>query len=284
MDAHPLDEACHATAAWLARHGACAPSALLLLGTGCGILPTRLENAGRAPLSRSAPRPWSEALLHWGEFNGLALWMLDDAPLEPEVGDPAWAHGFPVWLAAAAGASALVHTSAGVSLANERGEALPPGAIALVSDHLNLSGSSPLVGLAASQLGPMFPDQSHAHDAKLRRSALATCRKLGLDAREAVAACTLGPTLDTPAERRFFARAGADVAVSELAAPLLAAAHAGLGTLALVVVAARGEESLDLARTTALAHAVAPALDDLLWELAAQVQREVRARLDEELA
>jgi purine-nucleoside phosphorylase len=167
-----------------------------------------------------------------------------------------------------------VHSSAGASLTNE----LEPGSLALLSDHLNLSGRTPLLGLASSGLGPLFPDVSGLHHAELRARALAICRDLGLPAREAVAACTCGPSLETPAERRFFARAGADVAVQGLEGPLLAAAHAGLATLAIVCVTDGGEGAVDLASIVAAAERMAPGLDDLLFRVAPEIARAAEGR------
>ncbi len=286
MRESPLDAACQSAREALVAHGVPAPDAIFLLGTGVGILPGRLKAGGRMPLARAkgAPRIWGEALLHWGDFHGLSVWLLDDAPLELEPSDPTWARPFPIWLAAASGASAMIHTSAGTALDVEGEKMLEPGSLALVTDHVNLSGGTPLIGLAESHLGPMFPDQTRLHDSFLRRSALQACTKLGIEAREAIVACTVGPTLDTPAERRFFARVGAHVAVQDLAPTLIAAAHAGLGTLEISVITARASDAVDVAQIAAVSQAIAPALDDLLWQLAADVQREVRARLDEDLA
>ncbi|MCE9594838.1 MAG: hypothetical protein K8S98_11665 [Planctomycetes bacterium] len=262
-----------------------APEALFWPATGTGILPGRLVRGGKLPLDRvdGVPRAWRDAVLAWGDFHGLAVWMLEDAPLEAEAGEPVWMRSFPVWLAAASGASALVHASAGVALERD-GRELAVGSLAFFTDHINLSGASPLGGLGESRLGPMFPDQTRVHDPHLRRAALAAAERLGVSAAEAIVACTAGPTLDTPAERRFFARAGADVAVQDLAGPLLAAAHAGLGTLGVGVIVARERDDVDVARIASLCQAVAPALDDLFWQLAADVQKEIRARLDEDLA
>jgi len=118
----------------------------------------------------------------------------------------------------------------------------------------------------------------------LRRMAQTMCARLGLSAREAVAACTLGPALDTPAERRWFSSAGADVAVQRLAAPLIAAAHAGLGVLGLVAVTNAGDGPVDIGRIAATSSAVAPALDDLLWSLAEEVQRSAPSELERDEA
>ena len=278
---NPLDRAAESARAALSGAGALQPCALLLLATGTGQLPGRLERTGRAPLSRIAgvPACWADCVLHWGELRGLPVWMLEDAARETAPSDPAWHAGFPVWLAAAAGASTLIHTSAGAALA--RGDAPAVGTLALARDHVNLSGATPLLALGESRLGPLFPDQTRLHDGALRRSALDSAAELGLAAREVVVACSLGPALETPAERAHFARAGADVAVQRLATPLLAAAHAGLGVLAIVVVVQDAQASLDLARITAASRALAPALDDLLWEVAAGAQAQARAQLGE---
>ncbi len=283
MDASSFDDTVFAAAAALRERGATAPHALLFLGSGVGILPGRLENGGRIPLEVAAdlPRAWHGALLHHGDFHGLPVWMLEDAPSDPLPEDPPWAAAFPIWLAAASGASSLIHTTAGAALEVE-GKALPLGSLALVSDHLNLSGATPLAGLGDTRLGPLFPDQTTLHDRFLRETALGICEKQGLAGVEAVAACTTGPALETPAERRWFASAGAAVSSQHLATPLLAAAHAGLGTLAIVLVTSTGDTPIDVARVAAVSNELAPALDDLLWDLAAEVQERALCDLERE--
>jgi purine-nucleoside phosphorylase len=280
MERSSFDEAVFDAAGELRERGVIAPHALMHLGTGLGVLPGRLEDGRRIPLDRAegVPAAWSGALLHYGHFNGLPVWMLEDAPGDPDPGDPPWAEAFPIWLAAAAGASTLVHSSAGSAL--DRGkDSVELGSIALLADHLNLSGTTPLVGLGETRLGPMFPDQTQLHDERLRSVALRLCKRLGLAGTEVVGACTPGPALETPAERRWFARAGAHVSVQRLAPTLLAAAHAGLGTLAIVLVVSEGDEAIDIARVSAVASELAPALDDLLWELSGTVQADALADL-----
>lgn len=277
-------------AAGLAERGVPQPEALFLLGCGVGVLPGRLEHAGRTPLAGldGVPDAWADALLHYGVFNGLSVWMIEDAPRTPSEEDPLWVGAFPVWLAAAAGAATLVHTSAGNALPrlpqpeqDEPREPLSVGTIALVSDHVNLSGDSPLVGVGESRLGPLFPDQTRVHDAALRKSALQTAERLGLASVEAIVACVQGPSLETPAERRWFAAAGCDVSVQRLATPLIGAAHAGLGTLSLVLVANDSEGPIDIAEVVAVAARLAPSVDDLLWELAADVRAQAQAVLED---
>jgi purine-nucleoside phosphorylase len=199
---------------------------------------------------------------------------MEDAPGPPEhgshqpFGEEPWVRGYPCWLAAAAGAPVCVHASAGLALARARHKPIAEGSLALVSDHINMSGRTPLIGLGDSKLGPLFPDQSRLHLESLRKTALKRAKKLGVPAVEAVAACTSGPAVETPAERAFWAKAGADVAVQGLAVPMLACAHAGLAVLAVVCVTDGGEGIADVGAIVRRADAMAPALEDLVVALA----------------
>jgi len=287
-----LDTAVLSAQADLNARGVLQPTALFLTGTGLGILPTRLSDGMRVPLEKleGVPHCWRDQVLHYGHFNGLPVWMIEDAPDEAREGDSPWFEGFPVWLAAASGASTLVHTSAGHGLPTDvtgltsSEDAPRVGDLVLASDHLNLSGATPLLGLTESRLGPMFPDQSLLHDSPLREVALSLCERIGLSGRVGVVACTVGPTIDTPSERRWFARAGALVSVQRLGVPLIAAAHAGLGVLSIVVVTAQGDEPVDIGQIAATSNAIAPAIDDLLWKLAAEVQKTQPSALERDEA
>jgi purine-nucleoside phosphorylase len=248
------------------------PQTLLLLGTGVGLLPERLHRPTSVALEKieGVPAPWRGARLWSGTLGGHRVWICEDPAGEPRgapIGD-AWERAFPVWLAAVAGARLLVHASAGSALAGESGKAaLGVGSFALVSDHINLSGATPLLGLGESTLGPLFPDVSRLHHGGLRRAARKRAAKAGIGAADAVVACTAGPSVETAAEKRFYSRAGADVAVQGLAAPLLAAAHAGLSALAIVAIADRGAGPTRLRDVVAAAGAAEAALEDLVLAL-----------------
>jgi purine-nucleoside phosphorylase len=246
------------------------PRVLFLLGTGVGFLPGRLRNALVVELGELCGEcePWNSQVMHAGQLGTLPVWLLEDVSDEPLLDEPAspWVRAMPVWLAAAAGALACVHTSAGSAL----GE--PPDAprlpcLAVLRDHLNFSGSTPLLGLGPSRLGPLFPDLSQLHHAGLRAAALERAEALGIPMVEAIAACTLGPALETPAERVMLARLGASVSVPNLAAPLLAAGHAGLAMLAIVAMTDAPTGPTDVKSVVSAASALAPALEDLLFAL-----------------
>jgi len=279
-----LDDTVRRACARLDDAGVMPPDVLFLLATGASALAEHLEDGHEVELGEfeELPFPWRGALLFSGRLGGLRAWALDDVGGDPDApsGEPAWSAGLPVWLAAASGAEVLVHASAGTALAHTPPRAV--GSYALVRDHLNLSGASPLTGLGESRLGPLFPDQSRVHHVGLRRAATGIADRLRLSTFEAVAACTAGPALETPAERAMLARLGADVVVQSLASPLIASAHAGLATLAIVAVsdvasddraAPGGARPTDVAELVQRACDAEPELERLLLELVTDLQR-----------
>ena len=268
-----LDETVFPLRERLRHAGVPDPSVLFLMGTGVGFLPGRLVDAQEVELGELCGEcePWSAQILRAGRLGPLSAWFLDDVSGEPLHDEPTspWMRALPVWLAAAAGAQLLVHTSAGSALsarADGRAPLVAPGLVAL-SDHVNFSGATPLLGLGESKLGPLFPDLTRLHHAGLRAAALARAAALGIPLSEAIAACTLGPALETAAERVMLARLGADVSVANLATPLLAAGHAGLAVLALVAVTDADEGAADVRRVLEAAGRLQPALEDLVLAL-----------------
>ncbi len=283
-----LDETVFAVRERLRSAGVPAPEVLFLMATGVGFLPSHLCESTELELGEVAGdcEPWSAQMLHAGTLGALPVWCLDDVsgePLEEEPSTP-WLRVLPLWLAAASGAQVCVHTSAGSALPALEGlrTSAPVHGLGLVRDHLNCSGGTPLLGLAGSRLGPLFPDLTRLHHLGLRRAALARAERLGISAAEVVAACTSGPALETPAERAMLAHLGAEVAVQSLAPPLLAAAHAGLAVLSIVAVTDAEEGPAEVAPLMESARALQPALEDLLLALGPDLAAAARALSSEE--
>ncbi len=94
----------------------------------------------------------------------------------------------------------------GLILTNAAGTlntAFPPGTWMMLSDHLNLTGTTPLEGAA-------FVDMSVAYDADWRALFHKGARKLGMPLHEGVYAGLRGPQYETPAEVRMVRGLGAD--------------------------------------------------------------------------
>jgi purine-nucleoside phosphorylase len=149
--------------------------------------------------------------------------------------------------------------------------AFRPGQLVLVSDHLNLQGTSPLVGPNDDELGPRFPDLSDAYDPQLRAAAHAAASGLGIDLAEGVYAAWLGPQFETPAEIRFLRVAGADLVGMSTVPEVIAARHQGIRCLAVSVVTnmAAGvvDQKIDHEAVLEVGAQAAGALTSLLREL-----------------
>jgi purine-nucleoside phosphorylase len=139
---------------------------------------------------------------------------------------------FPVRLAAQLGARVLVLTNASGALRAEQ----RPGELALVRDHLNLTGLNPLRGQLPPEWGPRFPDLSAAYDPRLAELARRLAGEQGVEVHDAVYAGLLGPSYETPAEVRMLRSLGGDVAGMSTVLEVIAARHMGVACLCLSLV------------------------------------------------
>jgi purine-nucleoside phosphorylase len=92
-------------------------------------------------------------------------------------------------------------------LTNAAGSARPdffPGKWMMMSDHLNLTGTSPLLG------APDFIDMTSAYSPPLRDIFRKAANKANVVLHEGVYAGLLGPQYETPAEVRMLQKLGAD--------------------------------------------------------------------------
>ena len=103
----------------------------------------------------------------------------------------------------ALGVGDLVLTNAAGSLREEQ----PPGAVMLIADHINFSGTNPLIGEKSDD---RFVGLTSAYDPTLRAAALAAADKEGITLHEGVYMWFSGPTFETPAEIRAARTLGAD--------------------------------------------------------------------------
>lgn len=127
----------------------------------------------------------------------------------------------PVRSAVAAGAHTVVLTNAAGGLRPE----FQPGQPVLISDHLNLTGRSPLVGAH-------FVDLVDAWRPELR----ALARKVDPTLAEGVYAGVAGPQYETPAEVRMLQMQGADLVGMSTVHEAIAATAAGARVLGVSLV------------------------------------------------
>jgi purine-nucleoside phosphorylase len=228
-----LDEA---AAAVRARGGA-APAVGLVLGSGLGGFAQELGDRRTLPYAKipNFPSP-SGVVGHAGE---LVLGLVGKTPVVVLSGRVHFYEGrhmsevaFPVRMLVRLGVQAVILTNAAGGI--RRG--LKPGDLMLLSDHVNFFGTNPLLGHNAEELGPRFPDMSAVYDRRLRRVARETARRLKIPLKEGVYLGTHGPSYETPAEIRAFARLGADAVGMSTVPEAIALRHAGVRVMGISTI------------------------------------------------
>ena len=159
---------------------------------------------------------------------------------------------FFVRVAAAFGIQDLVLTSA-VGGINRRFKA---GDLMVVRDHINLMGTNPLRGPAPPGMD-RFVDLTRAYDDVLSRLLLQAARGLRLRAGPGVYLAVSGPSYETPAEIRAFARLGADAVGMSVVPEVIVGRQAGLAIAAVSLIAnlAAGRNQRPLSHADVLASA-----------------------------
>jgi purine-nucleoside phosphorylase len=129
----------------------------------------------------------------------------------------------PMRLYGALGVKAVLHTNAAGAL----NPAHAVGALMVIADHLNFTGTNPLLGANIAP-GPRFPDMSAAYDPALRAQLHGAAKAIGQSLREGIYIGVLGPSYETPAEIRAFRAWGADAVGMSTVPEVIVARHAGL--------------------------------------------------------
>jgi purine-nucleoside phosphorylase len=170
-------------------------------------------------------------------------------------------HG--VRTAVAAGCRVVVLTNAAGGISG-----YPVGQPVLLSDHLNLTGRSPLAGPPPPEGYPgRFADLTETYSQRLRGLALEVDPELPAG----VYAGLPGPHYETPAEIRMLQKAGADLVGMSTVLEAIAARHLGAEVLGISLVtnpaAGLGDGQLDHADVVAAGQAAAGRMGDLLAAL-----------------
>ncbi len=116
-------------------------------------------------------------------------------------------------------------------------QALKPGDLCVVNDHMNFMGRNPLRAFHEEEFGEMFPDLVDAYTPALRKIALRECKRLGLRAKEGVYTAAGGPSYETAAEIRAFSKLGGDIVGMSVVPEVVVARQMGLKILAISWIA-----------------------------------------------
>jgi xanthosine phosphorylase len=244
------------------------PRLAIVLGSGLGGLADKLENAVSISYAELPGFPTPSIEGHAGR---LVVGRIDGVPvacLQGRVhvyegqGTPPLATM--IRTLAACGTKLLVLTNASGAI----DPAIRPGAIALITDHINMLGTNPLTGPKDDRIGPRFPDMTEVYDPELRQLIEASGKALNLELARGVYLATPGPSFETPAEIRAFRALGANLVGMSTVPEAILARHAGMKVLGLSIVTNRAAglagQPLSHAETLAVAGKAAGDLKRLL--------------------
>lgn len=172
--------------------------------------------AGHAPVARSVIVGTLRVLVYLGRTH-----LYEGHPVDAVV------HG--VRTAAAAGCRAIVLTNASGGI----NESYSVGQPVLLSDHINLTGRSPMTGPEPpAGFASRFVDLTDLYSPRLR----ALARQADPSLAEGVYAALHGPHYETPAEIRMLRGAGADMVGMSTALEAIAARHRGVEVLGISLI------------------------------------------------
>jgi purine-nucleoside phosphorylase len=224
------------TADFLGSHLLAPPKIGMITGTGLGSLTQRMAVSFRLPYEEIPNFPRSTIEGHKGT---LVAGTLANKPMIAMEGRFHLYEGytpeeitFPVRVMAMLGAEYLLISSAAGGLNPE----FEQENLMIVADHINLTGTNPLVGPNLDTFGSRFPDMTEVYDPGLITLAKQQALESGILIRDGVYAGLLGPSLETPAETRFLRMIGADAVGMSTVSEATVGVHCGLKILAIVVI------------------------------------------------
>lgn len=204
------------------------PAIGLVLGSGLGGVADALEDPVAIPFADLPGWPPPTAPGHAGR---LLLGRLAGVPVVCLQGRLHLYEGLsalqviePLLLMGRLGARIVVLTNA----AGGVNPAYAAGSLMVISDHLNLTGRSPLLGPNDDSMGPRFTDLTNVWEPSLRGALHAAAAAEGVPMQEGVYAGLLGPTYETPAEVRMLRILGADAVGMSTVMEAIAARWVGL--------------------------------------------------------
>lgn len=229
----PMTDIAEKNAALIRAHAPLVPTVGIVLGSGLGSFTSAVEEAVAIPFRDFEGFPLPGVSGHagsliLGRINGVSVAVMAGRGHYYEHGR-ADAMRVALETLKALGISQLILTNAAGSLRED----FPPGAVMLITDHLNFSGANPLIG---EKSDGRFVGMSAAYDVGLRRSALAAADEEGIELHQGVYVWFSGPTFETPAEIRAARILGGDAVGMSTVPEVILARFLGLKVLAFSVV------------------------------------------------
>ena len=203
----------------------------MILGSGLGDYADRIENAVKIPYSAIPNFPVSTVAGHAGQF---VLGTCKGKKVIAMQGRVHYYEGYtqkeitlPIRIMKRIGVGKVLLTNA----AGGVNRSFAPGTLMLIRDHINYSGSNPLIGRNFEEDGPRFPDVSRVYQKELRQRLKVLAEQEGIHLEEGVYMMFSGPCYETPAEVRMAGIVGADAVGMSTVPEAIVCAHCGIPVL-----------------------------------------------------
>ena len=207
------------------------PTVGIILGSGLGTLAYEIQNPieiGYAdiPFFKTSTVPGHEGKLIFGKIynkNVVAMsgrlhfyegYSMEDVTL-------------PIKVFAMLGVETLIVTNAAGGINPKFKE----GDLMIITDHINFTGLSPLIGPNIEVLGPRFPAMKNVYTPELIEKIKAVASKLKIELQEGVYAYMVGPQYETDAEIKMLSILGASAVGMSTVPEVIEAAHSGMNVL-----------------------------------------------------
>ncbi len=145
------------------------------------------------------------------------------------------------------------------------------GDVMIISDHINLTGSNPLIGPNEDDWGIRFPDMTRAYDQDLVELAETIGKEKNIVLQKGVYAGLKGPSLETPAEIRYLRTIGADTVGFSTVQEVIAAVHARIRVLGMSIITNTHDPHHPAPATVeevvAVANEAAPRLESIVKDI-----------------
>ena len=211
------------------------PFAGIILGSGLGKLAGKIQDPITIPYKDIPGFPVSTAIGHAGNFIAGTLGgkfvLAMQGRFHYYEGYQMWQVTLPVRVMKVLGISYLFVSNA----AGGTDPSFNVGDLMIIRDHINLQ-PNPLIGPNLEDFGPRFPDMTRPYDPRLIAMAEEIAAREGIALRKGVYLSCTGPCYETPAEYRFFRRAGADAVGMSTTPEVIVARHSDIPVYGMSVI------------------------------------------------
>ena len=255
------------------------PRIAVVLGSGLGGFADDFEEAVRIPYEDIPGFKRSTAQGHAGQ---LVVGQIDSVPILAMQGRVHYYEGytleevtFPIRAFKLLGIKTLILTNASGGINVE----LQQGALMVLSDHLNLMGTNPLLGANDERFGPRFPDMSAVYSPQLQELVVEEARSIGVEVRRGIYGALSGPSYETPAEIVMLRNLGADAVGMSTVPEAIVARHMGLEVLGISCItnmaAGLSDEPINHEEVMAIGDRVRGTFTELLRRIIGSISRRV---------